>query len=384
MLVTLSGTNLNFLNDSVVRNMDFDHASLLSREAQISLVGLKPISPEPRDVYLAVEKINMPRNNSAGYSEGPFLDASMKRLISRGGNLAEVLQSVQAQLSDGDAGSLDKLDAILEELRRAAIVLDYRDMEEGKVALNRLTEVLRGWLLDVKPNAATTTKLAAVLIALDTWLNASGSDSLTRLTAFLDQLSQWLGNLGNDPASSQWVSQVAQALQRWLASLSENSKLATVIEVMVTWLNDNRSAQHLSAVLAALGDWIGSPSAQDRYLTRIIANSADAIARWLKGEERLDALVDALNEAGLGTKIFDQLFPTFRVHVYYDTGERAMDKNGKAQPVLQTQTSFGLYAYHEGGLAGWSAIIEGATRLAENFYVLKVPENGTAQVTTKI
>ncbi len=64
MLVELSGTNLNFINNSVYRNMDFEHASTFEREASINIAGLKPITGAAagpkRDVYLYVEKRNMP------------------------------------------------------------------------------------------------------------------------------------------------------------------------------------------------------------------------------------------------------------------------------------------------------------------------------------
>jgi len=42
VLVTLSGANINFLNDAIYQNMNFDSASLLQREAEISVVGLTP------------------------------------------------------------------------------------------------------------------------------------------------------------------------------------------------------------------------------------------------------------------------------------------------------------------------------------------------------
>jgi hypothetical protein len=62
MLVELYGPGLGFLNNSVYRNMDFVHASSFSREAEISVKGLADkASLEPqRDVYLYVEKLNMP------------------------------------------------------------------------------------------------------------------------------------------------------------------------------------------------------------------------------------------------------------------------------------------------------------------------------------
>jgi opacity protein-like surface antigen len=75
MLVQLTATtNLKFLNDSAVRNMDFVNASTFERDAEISVVGLPALGGSPRrDVYLYVETANMParvrrddRNPSVG------------------------------------------------------------------------------------------------------------------------------------------------------------------------------------------------------------------------------------------------------------------------------------------------------------------------------
>jgi opacity protein-like surface antigen len=62
MLVQLTATtDLKFLNDSAVRNMDFVNASTFERDAEISVVGLPALAGSPqRDVYLYVETANMP------------------------------------------------------------------------------------------------------------------------------------------------------------------------------------------------------------------------------------------------------------------------------------------------------------------------------------
>lgn len=62
MLVQLTATtNLKFLNDTAVRNMDFVNASTFERDAEISVVGLPALASSPkRDVYLYVETANMP------------------------------------------------------------------------------------------------------------------------------------------------------------------------------------------------------------------------------------------------------------------------------------------------------------------------------------
>ena len=91
ILVTMSGTNINFLNDAIYQNMNFDGASLLQREADISLVGLKAFSPAPRDVYLAIEKLNMPPQGRA--DEGQFQGRSDRVFL--GGR--EHQQGIRAQ-----------------------------------------------------------------------------------------------------------------------------------------------------------------------------------------------------------------------------------------------------------------------------------------------
>ena len=205
VLVTLNGANINFLNDAIYQNMNYDGASLLSREAEISVVGLKPFAPTPRDVYLAVEKLNMAPN--AKGDEGQFLRDSMVRLMRKGGELAEKLKRALAILSDTGGETKD---------------------------------------------------------------------------------------------------------------------------------------------------------------------------------QRLQILIKVLADVGLTEEQLDQLFPTFRIHVYHDTGERVNRPDGTQRPVLKEQSSFGIYAYHEGTLEGWASSIQGAQRIAENLYLIPVPNDGTAKITVNV
>jgi len=201
VLVTLSGANINFLNDAIYQNMNFDSASLLQREAEISVVGLKAFAPTPRDVYLAVEKLNMAPNFKA--DEGQFLKASMELAIRRDERLGGKLRKAQAVLA----------------------------------------------------------------------------------------------NSGGETQS-----------------------------------------------------------------------------------DRLQLLIRVLAEAGVTQEELDLLFPTFRIHVYHDTGERVARPDGTERPVLREQSSFGLYAYHEGTLDGWASSIQGAQRIEENLYLIPVPNDGTAKI----
>jgi hypothetical protein len=54
------GPGLTFLNNSVLRNMDFVPASEFDRNATIDIQGLVPLGADPRDVYLYVVSRNMP------------------------------------------------------------------------------------------------------------------------------------------------------------------------------------------------------------------------------------------------------------------------------------------------------------------------------------
>jgi hypothetical protein len=61
ILVKLQGPGLNFVRDSASRNMDFVKASRFEREAEISVVGLAALPAPKRDVFMYVERRNMPR-----------------------------------------------------------------------------------------------------------------------------------------------------------------------------------------------------------------------------------------------------------------------------------------------------------------------------------
>jgi hypothetical protein len=208
ILCNLTSTNpsVTFLQDSVFRNMNYDHASVLEYDAEISTVGVKSFAGDPRDVYIAVEKVNMPGSTPGG-NEGIFLSSSILRAMRRGGPLADKLKKIQAILAD----------------------------------------------------------------------------------------------MGQTP---------------------------------------DQTPKH-----------------------------------------RLEILIKVVTEAGLNDDELDQIFPTFRVHVYHDTGERIIE-DGEEKPVLRAQSSFGLYVYHEGALEGWQTSIQGAQRIDQNIYHVPVPNDGTVKIKT--
>lgn len=75
--------------------------------------------------------------------------------------------------------------------------------------------------------------------------------------------------------------------------------------------------------------------------------------------------------------------PTYQVHAFHDTG-RTETFNGQTVKILAPQTSFGYFVNHEGPLEGWRHELQGAQEIADDYYVIPVPENGTATVTTVI
>jgi hypothetical protein len=335
----------------------------------------------------------MLRNTPAGTNEGQFLDATLKRLMQQGGPLSAKLKTAVAILSDGDQGSGQMLDALLTNLRQSLQQMKYNDPAQGAQRIEALLAALSQWLRALKPtdievqgaNPGAIDRLAALFDALADWLQASGLDSVAKLTAFVNQLNQWLAGLPNDPISSKFAPTVMDALLRWLAATVDGDRLTGPIATLERWFAAGRPADQLPAVIGALAEFLRAlSSGSNRSIAPVAASFSRGAAAWLRGEERLGAFVDALADAGLTDDELDQVFPTLRIHPYYDTGERVKSSDGTQQPVLAAQSSFGIYAYHEGGLDGWQTSLQGATRVADNLYLLSVPNNGTAKVTVKV
>jgi hypothetical protein len=69
ILVSLTGSNVDFIRDLAFHNMDFTQMDF-SEQAEISIKGLPPLAAG-RDVYLFVETRNMPAFPSLGYGTPP-------------------------------------------------------------------------------------------------------------------------------------------------------------------------------------------------------------------------------------------------------------------------------------------------------------------------
>ncbi len=102
--------------------------------------------------------------------------------------------------------------------------------------------------------------------------------------------------------------------------------------------------------------------------------------------ERRNNLNSMLAEGKLTSEQIDQIMPTYRVHVYHDTGQRTSVNRGVNHPILRPQSSFGYYVNHEGKPAGWEHRLKGVglIEIAPHFYKIAVPNDGATTVTTVI
>ena len=99
--------------------------------------------------------------------------------------------------------------------------------------------------------------------------------------------------------------------------------------------------------------------------------------------EREQFLRSAEAAGRLPWRQMDDLMPTYKIHVYHETGDTALVEGVKL-PIVRPQTSFGYWVDHRGKLRGWRHRIEGVdTKLEEiapNFYKLSIPHQGSAAV----
>jgi hypothetical protein len=379
VLVTMSGTNLNFLNDALYQNMSYDSASLLEREAEINIRNLVPFSPAPRDVYLAIEKVNMLRD-TPGANEGRFLESSMARLMRQGGPLADKLKAARAVLSDvGDSGSGDRLEGLMVSFQDSLIRIE----ESGSRELRTFLSALNRLLTAAKASDSSAKRLEAVFDKLADWLEAAPQSSDSEVALLSDGLDHWLSGVGVDD-TVQIATTALLSLRAYHSAAFGSGPFSSAVEKLARWLGAGRPPRELSGILAELRQSLNPFSNGDAKLKTVTATFSRGVALWLRGSERLETLVRVLSDVGLTEEEVDQLFPTFRVHVYHDTGERVTGTDGNPLPVLQVQSSFGLYVYHEGSLEGWQTSIAGAQRIADNLYLLAVPNNGAAKIKVRV
>lgn len=90
-------------------------------------------------------------------------------------------------------------------------------------------------------------------------------------------------------------------------------------------------------------------------------------------------------------EIMGSVWPTYEVHVFYDTG-RKHDVGGTKLIELQPGIPFGYYVNHHGALQGFihdlvatgSAAGANLTQIEPGMYKLSVPDNGAVSITTRI
>ena len=400
IFVTLSGAGVTFTRDSAARNMDFVPASLIERVAEINLQGLAAISAQPRDVYILVKKGNMPKNALPNYSEGEFLSTTLNQMIEANrdneqfvGRLNTLVKLLDGASGRADEQSAQQLGVLMQVLFALLAQLSQEgDGDNGLAASpsGELVAAIRAWLAAVKLDKAASRRLATFLQVLEDWLAASANGGINPKTQALSlAITTWLAQLPNDAASQRNLPTVVATFRRWLSGLPDESgaaaRLGQVIGELEVWLKERGSLEALGKIIASLSVWLGGLGKDEGNMRAQLGWLIGSIREWLMpGKDHLDVLVAAMQAAKLTSSDYAKIFPTCIYHVFHDTGRRERLANGSMSPVLEAQAGFGIHAYHEGALAGWSAIIEGATRLAEDFYVLKVPENSTARVTTKI
>jgi hypothetical protein len=112
----------------------------------------------------------------------------------------------------------------------------------------------------------------------------------------------------------------------------------------------------------------------------------------LEGTNQQKPTPAQLNEAAaagnLTDALMDQTLPTYRIHVFHDSGSTVIT-GADTRPVLRPQGGFGYRVVHQGDLLGWvhTTICEDCTlhQIAPNFYrINKVPNNGIVHVRTTI
>jgi hypothetical protein len=88
-----------------------------------------------------------------------------------------------------------------------------------------------------------------------------------------------------------------------------------------------------------------------------------------------------------GYQKISEVWPTYEVHVYYDSGE-LVERKGEKLKRLVEMVPFGFFLYHDGPLYGFLHSIEGEgftlETVAPNFYKARIKNEGAISVRTKI
>jgi hypothetical protein len=96
-------------------------------------------------------------------------------------------------------------------------------------------------------------------------------------------------------------------------------------------------------------------------------------------EERKKELIQLARSRQMSYEEIAHNVPTYVVHAYYDSGIRNT-ASGTSRPVLRPMQSFGYFVMHDGQPDGWITDLQGATKLAPNWYRIAVPASGIARI----
>ncbi|MCB0122566.1 MAG: hypothetical protein KDE58_10000, partial [Caldilineaceae bacterium] len=112
----------------------------------------------------------------------------------------------------------------------------------------------------------------------------------------------------------------------------------------------------------------GPREGQDRFV-------GNEFYGWRPGWEGNGVAPDVLSR--------EESWPTYRIHVYRETGE-FFDMGDGQLPNLKLVGSYGYYLQHEGSLVGWQTQFEGAEQISPHLYRLSLGKDAVAQVSNTI
>jgi MYXO-CTERM domain-containing protein len=117
---------------------------------------------------------------------------------------------------------------------------------------------------------------------------------------------------------------------------------------------------------------------------KLIAERAGRIAATNKkiGDVRVSSTL-AMSQ----TQLLDEVWPTYRIRPYYDTGDKQVI-DGQTVPVLAPMVPFGFHMSHDGPFYGFSHALQAAdpglvlTKLSDYWYKVTIKSEGAAHLRT--
>jgi hypothetical protein len=119
----------------------------------------------------------------------------------------------------------------------------------------------------------------------------------------------------------------------------------------------------------------------EKKLAAALAEASTPL-RSLKEQQRVITSSRTPHEALLS------VWPTYEVHVFYDTGEKREIDKKNLMARLQPGLPFGYYVAHHGDLDGWLHDMVGLNaklvEIAPHFFKVSVPDGGSIKLTTRL